>query len=229
MGAEEYEALWERGWKAILGAAASQEGHQAASEPAGRFIELLRSAISSGRAHLASTDGGRPEENAGALGWRKTDSEYEDWRPQGDRIGWVDGEDLYLESAASYRVAQREAQGGEALAVGAQTLRKRLKEKGFLLSTDETRQTLTVRRTIEGVKDRSVLHLRLSSLFSDREKPDEPDDGGDKPHGKGDSGAAPSSGSENQPIEPDDKPDASSGSEAVRQVAAHEPDDEKPL
>ena len=229
VGAEEYDALWERGWKAIREAAASQEAHQAVSEPAGRFIELLRSAISSGRAHIGSTDGERPEENAGALGWRKTDSEYEDWRPQGDRIGWVDGEDLYLEPAASYRVAQREAQGGEALTVGAQTLRKRLKEKGLLASVSETRQTLLVRRTLEGVKDRSVLHLRLSPLFSDREKPDEPDDGGDKPHGKGGPGAAPSSGSGNQPIEPDDKPDASSGSGAVRQAAAHQPDDKNPF
>jgi hypothetical protein len=99
VGAEEYDTLWERGWKAILEAAASQEVHQAVSEPAGRFIELLRSAISSGRAHIGSTDGEKPEENAGALGWRKTDSEYDDWRPQGDRIGWVDGEDLYLEPA----------------------------------------------------------------------------------------------------------------------------------
>jgi hypothetical protein len=227
--AEEAEKLWERGWNSLLGVATVQEGHQAASEPAKRFIELLRSAISSGRAHLASTAGGRPEENAGALGWRKTDSEYEDWRPQGDRIGWVDGEDLYLESAASFRVVQSQAQGGEALAVGERTLRKRLKEKGFLLSTDERRQTLTVRRTIEGVKDRSVLHLHLASLFSDREKPDEPDEGDDKPPGKGDSGAALSSGSGNQPTEPDDKPDEASGSVPRRQVAAHEPDDGKPF
>lgn len=229
VSADEAQELWERGWKAIREAAASQEAHQAVSEPAGRFIELLRSSISSGRAHIGSTDGERPEENAGALGWRKTDSEYEDWRPQGDRIGWVDGEDLYLEPAASFRVVQSQAQGGEALAVSERTLRKRLKEKGFLLSTDKKRQTLTVRRTIEGVKDHGVLHLRLSSLFSDREKPDEPDDGGDNPPGKGDSGAAPLSGSGNQPIEPDDKPDASSGSEAVRQVAAHEPDDKNPF
>jgi hypothetical protein len=229
VSADEAQELWERGWKAIREAAASQEAHQAVSEPAGRSIELLRSAISSGRAHIGSPDGGRPEENAGALGWRKTDSEYDDWRPQGDRIGWVDGEDLYLEPAASFRVVQSQAQGGEALAVSERTLRKRLSEKGFLLSTDKKRQTLTVRRTIEGVKDRSVLHLSLSSLFSDREKPDEPDDGSDRPHGKGDSGAALSSGSENQPIEPDDKPDASSGSEAVRQVAAHEPEDGKPF
>jgi hypothetical protein len=229
VSAEEAQDLWERGWKAIREAAASQEAHQAVSEPAGRFIELLRSAISSGRAHIGSTDGERPEENAGALGWRKTDSEYEDWRPQGDRIGWVDGEDLYLESAASFRVVQSQAQGGEALAVSERTLRKRLKEKGFLLSTDKTRKTLTVRRTIEGVKDRNVLHLRLSSLFSDKEEPDEPDDGDDKPHGEGDSGAALSSGSPDPLAEPDEKPDASSGPEAVRQVAAHEPDDGKPF
>jgi hypothetical protein len=126
-------------------------------------------------------------------------------------------------------VAQREAQGGEALTVGAQTLRKRLKDKGLLASVSESRQTLLVRRTLEGVRDRSVLHLQLSSLFSDWGKPDEPDDGGDKPHGKGGPGAAPSSGSENQQIEPDEKPDEASGSEAVRQVAAHEPDDGEPF
>ncbi len=126
-------------------------------------------------------------------------------------------------------MAQREAQGGEALTVSAQTLRKRLKEKGLLASVSETRQTLLVRRTLEGVKDRSVLHLHLSSLFSDWGKPDEPDDGGDKPHGKGDSGAALSSGSPDPLEEPDDKPDASSGSVPVRQVAAHEPDDKNPF
>lgn len=68
VSAQEAQELWARGWKAILEAAASQEAHQAVSEPAGRFIELLRSAISSGRAHIGSTDGERPEENAGALG-----------------------------------------------------------------------------------------------------------------------------------------------------------------
>lgn len=71
-------------------------------------------------------------------------------------------------------MAQREAQGGEALTVSAQTLRKRLKEKGLLASVSETRQTLLVRRTLEGVKDRSVLHLHLSSLFSDWGNPTNP-------------------------------------------------------
>ncbi|MDP9476913.1 MAG: DUF927 domain-containing protein, partial [Actinomycetota bacterium] len=185
---EEAAELWERGWKAILGAAASQAGHQAASEPARRFVELISSAVASGRAHIAATGGGKPQGNAGALGWRKTGDEYADWRPQGDRIGWVGGDDLYLEPEASYRLAQSQAQGGESLAVGVRTIRKRLKEKGYLASTDDKRQTLTVRRTVEGVKDRSVLHLRLSSLFSDGDEPDEPDAEGEEPDRNGGSG-----------------------------------------
>src|SRR5215217_2549343 len=226
---EEAQELWERGWKAILEAADLQEAHQSVSEPTKRFIELLRSAISSGRAHLASTDGEKPEVSPVALGWRKTDSEYGDWRPQGDRIGWVDGEDLYLESGASYRVAQSQAQGAEALAVSERTLRKRLKEKGYLISTDEKRQTLTVRRTIEGLKSRNVLHLRLSSLFSDREEPDKPDTDGRMPSIDEDSEPNLVSGSDKHSARPDTKPAEVSGSEAACRVATHEPDTGEPL
>lgn len=224
---EEADELWERGWNAILGAAIAQEDHQAANEPAGRFMELISSAIASGRAHIATTDGEKPKENARALGWRKIGDEYADWSPQGDRIGWVDGENLYLEPAASYRVAQREAQGGEALAVSERTLRKRLKEKELLLSTDRTRKTLTVRRTIEGVKDRGVLHLRLDSLFSDTEKPDEPDDGREEAPGNGDPGPAPSSGVGETPVKTDEITDEASGFEGARQVDIPEPDEAK--
>ncbi len=225
---EEAAELWERGWKAILGAAASQAGHQVASEPARRFVELISSAVASGRAHIAATSGEKPQGNAGALGWRKTGGEYADWRPQGDRIGWADGEDLYLEPEACYRVAQREAQGGEALTVSARTTRKRLKEKGLLVSVDDKRQTLTVRRTIEGVKDRSVLHLRLSSLFSDGDEPDEPDAEGEEPDKNGVPGPNPSSGSAVAPPKPDERTDASSVSDGSRRVSAREPDDGEP-
>jgi hypothetical protein len=226
---EEAAELWQRGWTAILGAAASQEGHQASSEPAGRFMGLISSAIASGRAHVATTNGEKPKENAGALGWRKMGGEHDDWRPQGDRIGWVDGENLYLEPEASYRVAQREGQGGEALTISAQTLRKRLKEKGLLASVDEKRQTLTVRRTIEGVKDRGVLHLRLLSLFSGVEKPDEPDDEDRKPLRKGGVGPRPSSGSAEASQRPDAETVEASGPGTARRVCQREPDGEKPL
>ncbi len=223
VSAEEARALWERGWKAIVEAADLQEAHQAVSEPAKRFIELLRSAISSGRAHIAATDGGKPETNAGALGWRQADGEYADWRPQGERIGWVGGDDLYIEPGASYRVAQSQAQGGEALAVTEMTLRKRLKEKGYLTSTDEKRQTLTVRRTIGGVSH-NVLRMHLSSLFPDREEPDKPDTDGRTPSRNGNSGSNSVSGLGKHATEPDTEPDEVSGSEAACRVASHEPD-----
>lgn len=190
---------------------------------------MISSAVASGRAHIASTSGEKPQGNAGALGWRKTGGEYADWRPQGDRIGWVDGENLYLEPEASYRVAQTQAQGGEALTVGARTLRKRIKERGYLVSIDEKRQTLTVRRTVEGVKDRGVLHLRLSSLFSDGDEPDEPDDEGEEPDKNGGSGPSPSSGSVVDPPRPDAITDEVSGSEGARWVSERAPDGGEPF
>ena len=65
--------------------------------------------------------------------------------PQGTRIGWVAGSDLYLEPEASYQVAQQLA-GAERLAVSERTLRSRLRERGLLVSTDVGRKMLTVRR-----------------------------------------------------------------------------------
>ena len=82
--------------------------------------------------------------------------------PQGTRIGWVAGSDLYLEPEASYQVAQQLA-GAERLAVSEQTLRSRLRECGLLVSTDVGRKMLTVRRTLEG-RPRQVLHLKVSDL-----------------------------------------------------------------
>ncbi|MGO9262180.1 MAG: hypothetical protein ACLQU1_38640 [Bryobacteraceae bacterium] len=79
--------------------------------------------------------------------------------PQGAHIGWVAGRDLFLEPAASYQVAQQLA-GAERLGVSEQTLRYRLREGGFLVSTDVGRQMLTVRRTLEGCP-RQVLHLQV--------------------------------------------------------------------
>jgi hypothetical protein len=231
---EEAEDLWERGWEAIIGAAASQATHQAASEPTVRFLELLSAAIASGRAHVAEVDGGEPEEFTNALGWRRrqtgTDEyEKEEWQPQGDRVGWVKGEDLYLEPEASYRIAQAQTQGGESITIGPRTMRKRLKEKGLLLSTDEKRQTLTVRRTIEGVKDRSVLHLSKHSLFSTYTEPDEPDAEKEDPHKRGNFSPPLSSVHLNPFQEPDAETDEASGPGADRRVQDEEPDAEDTL
>ncbi|MBN2430231.1 MAG: hypothetical protein JXQ27_02090, partial [Acidobacteria bacterium] len=87
--------------------------------------------------------------------------------PSGPCVGWRDGADLYLEPHAAYRAAQAMAgDRGEALGVSVRTLSKRLHERGLLQSTDDARQTLTVRRTLAG-RPRNVLHCpaRLLSIL----------------------------------------------------------------
>lgn len=164
---EERQALWQRIWKALGEVASAQKAHLAASDPVERFLELVRAAIASGKAHVAGPDGQTPE-NPEGWGWRY---EYDRDNSQGNRIGWIDGDNLYLEPEASYGVAQRLARdGGEPLSVGSKTLHKRLDERSLLASKEKGR--LVVRKTLEGER-RHVLHLNKSTLFPS--KPDQSD------------------------------------------------------
>lgn len=159
---EESQKLWRQGWELICGAARDQQSHQQASEPTAHFLRLVSAALASGRAHVANPDGECPATSPEASGWKKIDQSQA--RAQGHRIGWIDGEDLFLEPEASYAEAQSlAAEQGETLAIAPATMRKRLKEKELLASVDLNRKTNTVRRTLEG-KRREVLHLRAASI-----------------------------------------------------------------
>ena len=140
-----------------------QAAWQTGNDPALRFVALLRSALSSGRAHVAARLGGAPEA-ASLWGW-KHQTDGRGWKPCGSCIGWVSGSELYLDSAAGYRVA-RLAAGPEPMTLSEQTLRHRLHSHGLLASTDAARQTLLVRRTI-GRCTRHVLHLKASDLIGE--------------------------------------------------------------
>jgi hypothetical protein len=188
--AAEVKQLWNRGWSALIEAEAQQGQHQAANEPARRFIELLAASIASGKAHVANAEGVRPQD-AQAYGWRAVEVGSEDfrhteWRPQGDRVGWVEEAtgDMYIIPDVAYSVARRLGNdGGDGLTVTAGTLRKRLRQAGYLRSTDQPRQTLTIRRTLEGCM-RNVLHLDIASLMLGKpdisDKPDiQAENGGD--------------------------------------------------
>ena len=167
----EAETLWQRCWRALGEVAAAQAQHQAVVEPVVRFLELLTAAVASGRAHVAAADGGEPSIPE-AWGWRKvpvgaSDYQRSEWRPQGQRIGWIEGEDLYLEPDAAYAEAQGLAKAqGDNLPVTLYTLKRRLKERHLLVSTEQHggKERLEVRRTLEG-KRRMVLHLNSSSLI----------------------------------------------------------------
>jgi hypothetical protein len=158
--------LWQRGWAALAKAAEAQAAHIASAEPAGLFVRLLAASLASGRAHIAGPDGSAPKEPE-RWGWRLRttgagENARDEWHAQGHLIGWIDGENLYLEPDGAHATAQRLAvEQGESLPVTQETLRRRLKEKGLLASTDERRQKLTVRRTLQGSR-RDVLHLALT-------------------------------------------------------------------
>jgi hypothetical protein len=104
----------------------------------------------------------RPITLALRLGWRQ-DNIYDDPRAQGDRFGWLDGEDLFLEPDIAHVVVQRLARDqGEEFAITKDTLHRRLRERGFVVSCEQGR--LTVRRDVEGAR-RRVLHLRVGDVI----------------------------------------------------------------
>jgi hypothetical protein len=164
--------LGERCWDALCEAATSQAKHQAETEPTARFLSLLRSLLSSGRAHLEARAGGAPDRAPGSCGWRRDTSG--NWMPLGDCIGWVDDDQLYLEPTAAFRAAQMAARdSGESFTISEPTLRKRLRDKDLLASVDEKHETLTVRRKISGCS-KAVFHFRRCIVL-----PEPAEDGAD--------------------------------------------------
>ncbi len=157
----ERDHLAERCWEALLSGAAQQGKHQAETEPAARFLDLLCSLLASGRAHLQAREGGEPDRTPESCGWRIDNSGK--CQPLGDCLGWLDGDDVYLEPSAAFRAVQVFGRDiGQILGESEQTLRKRVNEKGYLASVDKKRGTLTVRRTICGLS-KSVLHFRRTT------------------------------------------------------------------
>jgi hypothetical protein len=83
-------------------------------------------------------------------------------------IGWTDGENVFLEPDVVYAEVQRLAvEQGESLPVTPQTLRRRLKEKGLLATTDTARRKLTVRKMFQGDR-REVLPVAWTGAPSAR-------------------------------------------------------------
>jgi len=170
---------------ARLSAALTVVGNQAGvtvefDDPAGRFFALLRGALVSGRAHVASMTRGCPNSQAeGASAWGWVNHDY-DARPNGLCIGFIDREALYLEPEAALAGATAQARSqGEEFAISPRTLWKRLFEEGHLVDREVGRERFTVRRTVGKVR-LEVLYVRADSVLqhdADALDADE-DDGG---------------------------------------------------
>lgn len=166
----EQKEFWERGWCALGEAAARQAVYQAGEDPVTRFAELLSAAIASGRAHLAEVETDDVPRDAEHWGWRRKvvgtgEFEREELQPQGERIGWVAEDGLFLEPNAAYAAAQKLAHvQGDNLSMAQRTLYKRMDERGLLLTSDKDRNTK--RRTVAG-QERAVVHLERNYLYRD--------------------------------------------------------------
>jgi hypothetical protein len=166
---EEVDVLRKRCWAALGEDAQAQSQHLLAAEPTSLFFRLLRAAIASGEAHLADFDGEAPEDElAPALGWRRVtvgtgDHTRDEWRPQGERVGWIDEEGVFLDPDAAHKASQEMASETERLAIGAKTLVKRLSERKLLVTQESAREKHGVRRQIQGAR-RYVLHVAASLL-----------------------------------------------------------------
>jgi hypothetical protein len=157
-------------WNELRDSAKAQAKHHAAAEPAARFVSLIQACLSSGQAYLAAPDSTPPRQSPEDCGWRNNGSS--DWSPRGTCIGWTDRDDIYLEPIAAHQVVQNASRDvGETMPVSEQVLRKRLREKGYLASIDERRETNTVRRKIGG-SSKNVLHFLRSTLLPSEDKED---------------------------------------------------------
>jgi hypothetical protein len=152
--AREGEDLWEEGWETLIIQANGQQQHHAASDPSLRFIDILRAAIASGQAHIASATGSAPLQAAEAFGWRmKQLSDHNEWIAQGARVGWMKGNTVYLEPLASFAVAQEVGRRtGEPILITQNTLGRRLKDRKLLITEKGRADHTTIRVKTEGVR-----------------------------------------------------------------------------
>jgi hypothetical protein len=174
ISSEEEKAFQERGLEALQAAVGEQQQLQTTSDPVELYLRYLDAALTGGQAHVASMAGlvpehphswgWRPKDNLGGYhqggGWQATSSG--EWRSQGRRIGWIEGDNLYLDPTGAFAVVQEMGRRtNHPIPLSEQTLRKRLHEAGKLATIDPARETLTIRKTVDG-KRRGVLHLQVT-------------------------------------------------------------------
>jgi hypothetical protein len=164
--AADREQLCWRTWKALCDLGADQGRYARDADPAMVYLRALGSLIAAGRAHLAGPRGDVPA-GPGRWGWTwEARGEHSAYQHNGDRIGWTDGEDVYLDPEGSYKAARKFADdSGSPLGLSPRALHKLLAERGLLASRSEPGR-YTARRDLDGKVGRRVLHLTVRSFES---------------------------------------------------------------
>jgi len=165
--AAERTAYWSRAWGALCAVGAQQASYAADTDPVGIYLGAVRSLITSGRAHVADKSSGDSPDNPIRWGWVQGMAAGEPlWRPQGDLIGWIEGDDLYLESSIAYKLARQYAEAeGQPLTISKRMLHESLSERKMLASAG-TDGHITARRRCGGAQQ-TVVHLTLRTFDGD--------------------------------------------------------------
>jgi len=158
-------------------------------KPTEQWRRLLIAAITSKNAHLATSDDGNPGLE---YGWVKRirmiereDGAYseESFSGGGDKIGWIDGDNIYLNPECAYKVANdMGSRIGMSITISEQMLRKLLVQDNMLASTglDSLRKTIAIRKRLRNDFRPEVLHIKKALLFphaisTDSDDPPDPE------------------------------------------------------
>jgi hypothetical protein len=160
--AEERNGLWTRAWKTLVEVGAEQERYGRDAEPARVYLQSLAALIASGRAHLADPHG-RPPSNAERWGWMWDDAGDGTYRTRGDLVGWLDGEDMFLQPDAAYAAVRQFAEkAGVPFGNSKTAVHKALHEKGLLASITGPGRLTIRKRTASS--NPTVLHVAVKTL-----------------------------------------------------------------
>ncbi len=146
-----------------------QAAYQQDQDEIERFLQLLRSALSSGNGHVVTaTKQGPPITRPYSWGWRSSGKDLngdDEYKQMGDTVGWyAEPKDnrpaeVWLEPNTTFKVVQEFARRqGDSFLISPASLWRRMSERGLLLKV-EANQT-TVKRVVAG---RSVRVLTLSA------------------------------------------------------------------
>ena len=143
---EAAEVTWSGIASQLTASGQRQSEHIQSSNAAVKFVDLLSQGLGAGLAHVSDTNG-HPPNHAEAFGWRE-DARSRELKAQGEKIGWIDGEELYLIPEVTYGVIEQiAARSGSSLMLTPRSLWKRLKTEGLLTKEESSRETCKVRVT----------------------------------------------------------------------------------
>jgi hypothetical protein len=150
-------------WSWLLTLADAQQEQQTAADDAQRFIDLIISALGSGRAYLVDAEGKPPERRAAACGWTRYQSGIDPayWeidKHTSVRLGWLDDGRVYLDANEAARLTQGFAAQQNKPLSNPDTVVARLAEKGWLVTERTGGKTrYKTRKTLEGVRRTNLL------------------------------------------------------------------------